>query len=160
LSAWNPQQVWDTGFIGNYSSNLAAVTVERFVVDYSSCAIHLTRFLYYRYPASNCNAKYGVGAPVDVQALLATMMQHKSATDYVAPYCDSAALAVAAGKPFVVLEWNTAACSGFAGLSDAFGAALWALDTGLQMASANFSGAMLHMGGQNTYYNVRVFLIC
>jgi hypothetical protein len=87
------------------------------------------------------------------------MMQHKSATDYVAPYRNSAALAVAAGKPFIVMEWNTAACSGFPGLADSFGAALWALDTGLQMASANFSGAMLHVGGQNAYYNVRSRLL-
>ncbi|KAJ7133419.1 hypothetical protein C8R44DRAFT_870817 [Mycena epipterygia] len=33
------------------------------------------------------------------------------------------------------------------------GGALWALDYGLQMAYSNFSGAMLHVGGQNVFYN-------
>lgn len=46
--------------------------------------------------------------------------------------------------------------SGFPGISDSFGAALWALDYGLQMAYSNFSGAMLHVGGQNVFYNVSV----
>ncbi|KAK0454068.1 glycoside hydrolase family 79 protein [Desarmillaria tabescens] len=35
-----------------------------------------------------------------------------------------------------------------------FGAALWALDYGLQMAYSNFTGAMIHVGGQNVYYNL------
>jgi len=52
------------------------------------------------------------------------------------------------------METNTASCGGFPGISDSFGAALWALDYGLQMAFHNFSGALLHVGGQNVYYNV------
>jgi hypothetical protein len=39
-------------------------------------------------------------------------------------------------------------------LSDSFGAAMWAIDYGLQMAFSNFSTALFHVGGQNTYYNV------
>jgi hypothetical protein len=47
-----------------------------------------------------------------------------------------------------------ASCSGFIGISDAFGAALWGLDYVL-MVHSNFSGAMFHVGGQNVFYNVR-----
>ena len=52
-----------------------------------------------------------------------------------------------------MFETNTASCGGFAGVSNTFGAALWAIDYGLQMAYANFSNALLHIGGQNVFYN-------
>jgi hypothetical protein len=55
-----------------------------------------------------------------------------------------------------MFETNSASCGGFAGISDSFGAALWLLDYGLQMAYSNFSGALVHVGGQNVYYNVSV----
>lgn len=53
-----------------------------------------------------------------------------------------------------MFETNTATCGGLPGISDSFGAALWALDYGFTMAASNFSGALLHVGGQNVYYNV------
>ena len=52
-----------------------------------------------------------------------------------------------------MFETNTASCGGFAGLSNSFGATLWATDYGLQLAFANFSNALLHIGGQNVFYN-------
>jgi hypothetical protein len=76
-----------------------------------------------------------------------------------------------------MFETNSASCGGFPGISDSFGGALWALDYGLQvyyfhlkcsyynlirlqMAYSNFSGALLHVGGQNVFYNVsRAFII-
>jgi hypothetical protein len=81
-------------------------------------------------------------------------MTHKAAQDYVAPYLNSAKLAQEAGKPFMVMEFNTGTCSGFPGLSNAFGAAMWILDASMQMAHSNYSGAMLHVGGQDAFYNV------
>lgn len=54
----------------------------------------------------------------------------------------------------MMFETNTASCGGFPGISDSYGAALWALDYGMQMAYSNFTGALLHVGGQNVYYNV------
>ena len=57
-----------------------------------------------------------------------------------------------------MFETNTASCGGFPGVSDSFGAALWAIDYGLTMAVSNFSHALLHIGGQNVYYNVRALL--
>lgn len=53
-----------------------------------------------------------------------------------------------------MFETNTASCGGFPGVSDSFGSAIWAVDYGLQMAYSNFTGALLHVGGQNVSYNV------
>ena len=53
-----------------------------------------------------------------------------------------------------MFETNTASCGGFPGVSDSFGSALWAVDYGLQMAYSNFTGALLHIGGQDVSYNV------
>jgi hypothetical protein len=57
-----------------------------------------------------------------------------------------------------MFETNTASCGGFPGISDSFGAGLWVLDFGLNMAAGNFSEALLHVGGQDTYYNVGLLL--
>jgi hypothetical protein len=56
-----------------------------------------------------------------------------------------------------MIDTNTASCGGFPGVSDSFGAALWALDYALQMASVGFSGAFFHVNGQSSSYNVRCF---
>jgi hypothetical protein len=68
-------------------------------------------------------------------------------------YYNSTQFAMANNKPLMMFETNTASCSGFAGLSDSFGAALWALDWSLTLAYNNFSSALYHLGGQNAYYN-------
>ena len=54
-----------------------------------------------------------------------------------------------------MFETNTASCGGFPGISDAFAAALWGIDYGLQMAYSNFSMGLFHTGGQDVSYNVR-----
>ena len=59
----------------------------------------------------------------------------------------------------MMFETNTASCGGFAGISTSFGAALWAIDYGLEMAASNFSHALLHVGGQNVYYNVSILIV-
>jgi hypothetical protein len=80
-------------------------------------------------------------------------LAHSSATGLVGPYLNSTGIAQAAGKEFLMFETNTASCGGFVGLSDAFAAALWGVDYGMQMAHANFSGALFHIGGQSVSYN-------
>jgi hypothetical protein len=57
------------------------------------------------------------------------------------------------GKELIMFETNTASCGGFPGLSDSFGAALWAADYGLQMAFKNFTNGLWHFGGQNVAYS-------
>ncbi|KAH9016813.1 glycoside hydrolase family 79 protein, partial [Lactarius hengduanensis] len=78
---------------------------------------------------------------------------HNASTNMASYYTNSTAFAVQNGKPFVMFETNTASCSGFPGISNSFGAALWALDWALTMAYSNFTGALFHIGGQNAYYN-------
>ncbi|KAF7800181.1 hypothetical protein EIP86_011428 [Pleurotus ostreatoroseus] len=134
---WSPEQVWDTGFITDYSAELYALSVEH-------------------YPDNNCAAAFpdaGFGDPKDPQVVFQNYLNHTSGTGIVAPYLNSAGIAQQAGKPFIMFETNSASCGGFAGVSDSFGAALWALDYGLQMAYSNFSGALLHVGGVDDTYN-------
>ncbi|OCH87689.1 glycoside hydrolase family 79 protein [Obba rivulosa] len=132
---WRPEDVWDTGFISAYTNNLLALSVEH-------------------YPDDNCAALYqGFGTPKDPQAEFANFLVHSSGRNAIAYLLNSTAIAQQAGKPFIMFETNTASCGGFPGISDSFGAALWALDYGLQMAYSNISHALLHVGGQNVYYN-------
>lgn len=81
-------------------------------------------------------------------------LNHTSSISIVQLFLPTSAIALAAGKPLLMFETNTASCGGFPGISDSFGSALWGLDYGLQMAYSNFSGALLHVGGQSVYYNV------
>lgn len=98
-------------------------------------------------------------------------LNHTAGKALIAPYLNSSNIAQAAGKPLYMFETNTASCGGFpgkdvlkllsmvafickSGISDSFGSTLWALDYGLQLAYSNFSGGMLHIGGQDVYYNV------
>jgi hypothetical protein len=131
---WTPEEVFDAGFITTYGANIAAISVEH-------------------YPTDNCFPEYGIGVLHDPQLEFPDYLNHTSPVALCAPYLDASNIAQAAGKPFLMFETNSASCGGFPGISDSFGAALWALDYGLQMAYSNFSGAMLHVGGQDTYYN-------
>ncbi|KAH0833859.1 glycoside hydrolase family 79 protein [Lanmaoa asiatica] len=131
---WKPEDVWGTGFVTDFSQNLAALAVER-------------------YPADNCYAQYGTGTPHTAQDMLPFYLTHKSGQQIVSGYLNSTAYAQTEGLPFMMLETNTASCGGFPGLSDTFTAALWAIDYSLQMAYANFTYAMFHVGGQSDYYN-------
>ncbi|KAJ7731915.1 glycoside hydrolase family 79 protein [Mycena maculata] len=131
---WTPEMVWDTGFITDYLDNLFALSVEH-------------------YPTDNCFPEYGIGVYHDPQVEFSDFLNHTSGVALCEPYLNSTAIAQTVGKPFLMFETNSASCGGFPGISDSFGGALWALDYGLQMAYSNFSGAMLHVGGQDDYYN-------
>ncbi|KAJ7592650.1 glycoside hydrolase family 79 protein [Mycena floridula] len=131
---WTPEQVWDTGYVDDFASNLKYLAVEH-------------------YPDDNCFAQFGSGTPKDPQTEFGYYLDHNAGKNLIAPFLNSAAYAQTKGKPFLMFETNTASCGGFAGISDSFGAALWGLDYGLQMAHSNFSGALFHVGGQNVFYN-------
>ncbi|TFK36155.1 glycoside hydrolase family 79 protein [Crucibulum laeve] len=105
------------------------------------------------YPSNNCFAQFGVGAARDPQEEFPNYLNHNAGINLIAEYLDSTRVAQQAGKPFIMFETNTASCGGFPGLSDSYGAALWAIDYGLQMAYSNFTHALLHVGGLNVYYN-------
>ncbi|KAI0270636.1 glycoside hydrolase family 79 protein [Gloeopeniophorella convolvens] len=131
---WRPEDVWNTGIVGTYTDSLYALAVER-------------------YPNNNCIALYGGGTPINPQDVFPDYLTHNASTGLVQDYINSTAFAMQSNKPFMMFETNTASCSGFPGISDSFGAALWGLDWAFTMAFNNFSTALFHIGGQNAYYN-------
>jgi len=115
--------------------------------------------LFLSYPDNNCVAAYGGDGTIPAvvpQEALSRYITHTAAVNLVTPYQNSGRLAAAAGKPFIMFKTNMASCGGFPGISDSFAAALWGVDYGMQMAWANFTHGMLHVGGQNVVYNVRL----
>lgn len=132
---WTPEQVWATGYIDAYKANMYCFSVEH-------------------YPNNNCAANFNTGqAIIDPETIFPDYLNHGGVQNLVNPYINSANLATAAGKPFIMFETNTASCGGFAGISDSYGASLWAIDYGFQLAFGNFTHALLHFGGQNAFYN-------
>ncbi|EAU87916.1 hypothetical protein CC1G_01563 [Coprinopsis cinerea okayama7 len=133
---WQAEDVFETGFLEEFQDHLYGITVEH-------------------YPHDNCVAMYG-GNPNnlrDPQAMLPYYLNHQNVIELVAPYYNTGNLAIGAGKPLMMFETNTASCGGFPGISNSYVAAIWGLDYGFQMAYANFTHAMLHVGGQNVFYN-------
>ncbi|KAI0370682.1 hypothetical protein BV20DRAFT_1071415 [Pilatotrama ljubarskyi] len=128
--------VWNTGFVQAYDQFLSALAVEH-------------------YPDQNCGVIFPGpdNPPKDLQQEFPTYLTHQNGLNQVAPHLNSTMLAQGWGKPFLMFETNSASCGGFPGISDAFAAALWAVDYGLQMANSNFTGALFHAGGQNVTYN-------
>ena len=108
-----------------------------------------------RYPDDNCAALYpAFDEPIqNPQDIFINYLQHNASTNVVAPYVNSSQFAAQNNKPLIMIKTNTASCSGFPGISDSFGAALWAIDWALTMAYNNFTAALFHVGGQGSYYN-------
>ena len=87
------------------------------------------------------------------QDVLPNYLSHAGTTSVYNEYANAANTAVAHGKPMILFETNTASCSGFVGVSDAFAAALWSIDWSMTLAAGNFSAALYHFGGQSASYN-------
>ena len=85
--------------------------------------------------------------------MFSTYLNHSTGQNIVDYYLNSTSYAQSKGKKMLMFETNTASCGGFLGVSDSFGAALWGLDYAMQLAYANFSGVLFHVGGQKAYYN-------
>ncbi|TDL22798.1 hypothetical protein BD410DRAFT_860283 [Rickenella mellea] len=131
-NGWTPEQVFDTGFLTDYGSNLAYISVEH-------------------YPANNCNES---GQVVDPNFVMSSIYLNHGAVSFLnQPYVNTAQIAVSMGKPLIMFETNTASCGGFSGLSDSFAATMWGIDYSLNMAYTNFSNALFHVGGESDYYN-------
>ncbi|KAG6827198.1 hypothetical protein H0H92_012825 [Tricholoma furcatifolium] len=135
---WTTEDVWNTGFVSTYDANLAFLSVEN-------------------YPTDNCAAQFNTGGTIqDPQTIFPDFLSHTaqySGHSIIQKFLNSTQFAVTNGKRLYMMETNTGSCGGFAGISDAFGAALWGVDYAFQMATNNFGGGMLHVGGQNVFYN-------
>lgn len=102
------------------------------------------------YPADNCNAK----PDTYPQEVFPEFLNHTLALSLTGTYQDALNQAINAGLETTMLETNTASCSGFDGLSNSFGGALWLLDWTLTQAAINFTSSYMHVGGRNAHYNV------
>ena len=149
---WQPSDVWNAGFQTAFGQQLKILSVERYVRCWGVFGFDVNSSL--RYPDDNCAAIYpGFGPPKDPQTQFPNYLNHGNIQNLTSQYAASTLLAQSVGKPFQMFETNTASCGGYKGISNSFGSALWATDFAFQMAQTNFSEALLHVGGQNVYYN-------
>ena len=161
VGPWTPESVWNTGFVAAYSSALGALSVQQYVFCITNTPTPRSSFVS-SYPDNNCAAAFpngGFGQPVDPQTAFPNFLNHTAGINIVKRYLNSTNFAQQNGKPFLMFETNTASCGGLPGLSDSFGAALWGIDYGMQMAYSNFAGAMLHVGGEDDTYNVSITFV-
>ncbi|KAJ3751448.1 glycoside hydrolase family 79 protein [Lentinula detonsa] len=89
---WTPEDVWDTGVMDTYGSNIAWMSVEH-------------------YPTDNCYVQYGTGTPRNDTELWPTYLMHTTAQSLIQPYLNSTAYAQSKSKPFIMFETNTASCA-------------------------------------------------
>ncbi|CAE6461756.1 unnamed protein product, partial [Rhizoctonia solani] len=127
---WNNEALAGAGYLSRFANELKIVTVQR-------------------YPNNNC----GTGEIRIPQEIYGNYLSHALLSQHAAEYAAFSNIVQAAGKPLYMLETNTAACGGFPGISDSFGAGLWGVDWALKLATYNFSTTLFHVGGQGDYYN-------
>ena len=109
----------------------------------------------FRYLDNNCAVAFNTGSRiVDPQTNFHLWLTHETVVQFVEQYRNSANLAAQHNRPMIMFETNTGSCGGFPGISNVFAAALWIADYGMRLASVGFDSALLHIGGQNAYYNV------
>ncbi|KAG9083591.1 hypothetical protein FS749_005915 [Ceratobasidium sp. UAMH 11750] len=120
----------NAGYLERFKNELKVVTIQR-------------------YPNNNC----GTGEIRIPQEIFVNFLSHQLLSQHASEYTEFSRMVQAAGKPLYMLETNTGACGGFPGISDSFGAGLWAVDWALKLATQNFSTTLLHVGGQGDYYN-------
>ncbi|CAE6468101.1 unnamed protein product [Rhizoctonia solani] len=127
---WNNEALAEAGYLSRFANELKIVTVQR-------------------YPNNNC----GTGEIRIPQEIYGNYLSHALLSQHASEYAAFSNIVQAAGKPLYMLETNTAACGGFPGISDSFGAGLWGVDWALKLATYNFSTTLFHVGGQGDYYN-------
>ena len=147
--------MWDIQFIERHV-DLGIVAVERYISSSIYLFIQKKSQRALRYPMDNCFRRFGIGTPREPQDMFHVYLNHTAGQNLVNFYLDTSRRAREAGKPMYMFETNTASCGGFPGISDSFAAAIWMLDYGMQLAWGNFSGVLLHVGGQNVNYNVSI----
>ncbi|KAE8351826.1 glycoside hydrolase superfamily [Aspergillus coremiiformis] len=101
-------------------------------------AVHL-------YPQSTCDAVRRARLSLNL------LSDHHVVWRNLSQYIPQEAAARAAGSRLVLGETNSVSCSGRSGISDTFGAALWATDYVLTSASMGIERVYFHLGHQSEY---------
>eukprot|EP00943_MAST-04B_sp_MAST-4B-sp1_P007733 g7733.t1 len=97
---------------------------------------------YHRYPTSTCNG--GTSTIAELMSVASSDWQAYAIKKWVKT-------AESVGVPFVLGEANSASCGGQDGVSNAFAAALWAVDFMFAMSQINISRVNFHGGGNAKY---------
>lgn len=97
------------------------------------------------YPQSTCDTERWYRMRLDL------LSDHSVLWRNVSQYVPQVAAADEAGAHLVMGETNSASCSGHSGISDTFGAALWAVDYVLLSASIGMRQVYFHLGAQSEY---------
>ncbi|KAH7103171.1 hypothetical protein BKA62DRAFT_697527 [Auriculariales sp. MPI-PUGE-AT-0066] len=151
----NHQVIKDYGYLDRVGANVNALIIMHYPTD--NCPIEL--------PGGKFNYTVGQELVDKTRGLFNDFARHSrpetdpieqrrlTPTYFANNYADMAETASLVNKPLILLETNTASCNGYLGLSDAFLATLWNLDLAMQLASHGFTHMMMHLGGQQAYYN-------
>lgn len=102
----------------------------------------LVSLSYHQYPLNVCNGN---------TASLAQLMNDSSSAGVASRVAGWAAATASAGIPFRIGEGNSVACGGAYGVSDTFGAALWAMDVMFNVATVGVSRWNFHGGPGGAY---------
>ncbi|KAI1106591.1 glycoside hydrolase superfamily [Jackrogersella minutella] len=97
------------------------------------------------YPQSTCDTPRWLRMRLDL------LSDHGVLWRNVSQYIPQAAAADAAGAFLVMGETNSVSCGGRSGISDTFGAALWAVDYVLLDAAVGVRKTYFHLGAQSEY---------
>lgn len=104
----------------------------------SSLCVHL-------YPQSTCDSPRWHRMRLDL------LSNHTVLWLNVSQYIPQIVASDRAGIPLVMGETNSVSCGGRSGISDTFGAALWAVDYVLLGASLGLQNIFFHLGAQSEY---------
>lgn len=121
--------------IAQTEANGGGETSESIIGSY---AMHL-------YPQSTCDTGRWHRMRLDL------LSNHTALWLNVSQYAPQVAAAEATGHHLVMGETNSVSCGGRSGISDTFGAALWAVDYVLTAASIGIEKVYFHLGGQSEY---------
>lgn len=97
------------------------------------------------YPQSTCDPAREARLSIDL------LSNHSVIWTNISQYIPQVAAAERAGSRLTLGETNSASCSGRSGISDTFGAALWATDYVLAAASIGMDQVFFHLGHTSEY---------
>ncbi|SPO26603.1 uncharacterized protein UTRI_10148 [Ustilago trichophora] len=101
----------------------------------------VAQYSIHSYPFATCDAARAKLATLD------NILNHTGLVKYADhEIMPSAEAALRSGRPWVIGEFNSVACSGQPGVTDTFAQALWVVDTELIYAVRNASSVHLHQG--------------
>ncbi|KAG8907054.1 hypothetical protein FRB99_005431 [Tulasnella sp. 403] len=125
---WDFNTVLTNGYLGAFRQFLKYVTLQH-------------------YPQNNC-----VGAPP--QYPLDYYLQHSNVVGLATWSLPGVITAQNSGVNVSMAEFNSVSCGGIPGISNTFGAAMWAIDYALQLASLGYQSAYIHTREAGIPYNL------